>query len=904
MIPLLLLINSCTTTKRKGEVSKVGKFYHNTTAQYNGYFNANEIYQASLMTLNDMQQDNYNQLLPLYTYRDVQNATSVEGNLNIAIEKVSKVINLHRVSTWTDDCYLLLGKAQYLKQDFETAEKTFEYFVDEMNPAKLAVLKSKKSSDKKDKKKKSRKKSTRKKSKKSKSAEKEKTETPSSSGGGLLSKEPAFNEGLVWMGKTYIERERYPSAAYMISKLENSVVSKEVASEIPVLKAYFFIKQKKNEEAITPLKRAIGLAKKKEKSRYAYILGQIYESLGNEKGAYEMYNLVLENASDYAMEFNARLNLYKNSLGGNKTEDQILKELDKMLKEEKYAEYQDQIYYTKAEIKFKRGDFKEAFKFYQLSLKNNMNNDALKAEVYYKLANRYFEKEAYLEAKNYYDSTQMFLPKSDDRYAIVEGYVQNLNQIANNISVIQLQDSLIGISKMSREEQEAVAIQLKKERERIRKLQESGGSGGNNKSFGQPKVDRSNVGRDLSTISSFFAYNDNSVRIGKLDFQRKWNDRELEDDWRRSNKQSSNFGDDQDDEVEINSELLTDAEFKTILKEVPFSNNDLEASNQLIKDAMLELGILYRDKLDNYELSAKTLEDLLQRYPGFNDECKAMYYLHLSYKNLEEYPKAGNIQDRMSQEYPECSYTQVLTDPEYLEKQLALLNKKENYYKEVFALYKAGNYTQSINRIKEAPDDLKMDPSYAPKMDFLEALCLGNIEGQDVYITNLENLVKRYPNTPEEIKAKEILRFIKGDSKAFESLIYKEGLENFVMENDKLHYIFVVLYGTDQEQLKEVKRGISKYNSKFHKMDRLRISNIYLDTNDDVQIILVRKFNNKDDAMDYYYKVETRQGEFLSEDYNFEVFAISQKNYREVIKQRTVNAYREFFASQYLEAGE
>ena len=899
-IAFLAVSNSCTSTKRKGDVSAVGKVYHNTTAQYNGYFNANELYIKSIQSLEDMHQDNYNQLLSLYPYRDVPDAGSVTADLNLAIEKVSRVINLHRVSNWTDDCYLLLGKAQYVKQDFETAEKTFEYFVDEMNPAKLAILKSKAKEEKE--KKTSKKSSKRKKNKKEKQDDSQSVAEANEPGGGFLSREPAYNEGLIWMGKTYVERERYPSAAYIINKLENSSLSQEMAREVPVLKAYYFIRQKKYGEAVIPLEKAIDLADKKDKARYAYILAQILESLENEKGAYRMYQLALDHTRDYEMEFNARLNLYKNALGENASETSILKELDRLLKEEKYAEYKDQIYFTRAEIKFRQGDFVEAFKDYQLSLKNNANNEALKAEVYYKLANRYYANEEYLNAKYYYDSTRMFLPQADDRYALVEKYVQNLNQIAIHLSVIELQDSLIKVSEMTREEQESIAMALKEEREKIRKMQQSGGSGSGGNTP-DPSIDRTNEGRDLSTVSSFFAYNENTVRIGRLDFQRRWGDRELEDDWRRSNRQSSFSGDDEEEETESDSEQLTDAEFKSLLKDVPFAEKDRAVAENKVRDAMLELGILYRTKLSNYERSEDILERLLARFSGFDGECKAWYYLHLTKKDLDKSVEAEKIRQDMAMQFPECSFTQVLNDPDYLTRQMKLLNRKENYYQDIFARYDAGAYEEAIQLIESAPGELTTDPAYAVKVDFVEALCLGNIEGRESYINGLENLVKRYPNTPEEIKAKEILRFLKGDAQAFETLIYEEGLESFTFEPDNLHYIFVVLYKVDQEQLKDAKREISKYNGTYHKEARLRISNIYLDTSDDLQIILVRKFDKKDDAMGYYYKVLAKESEFIPAGINYELFAISQKNYREVIKQRSVNTYREFFAAQYLEDG-
>ena len=66
----------------------------------------------------------------------------------------SVVVNLHREAVWTDDCYLLVGKAQYLKQDYESAEETLRYLTNEFSPEKMAE-KEKKSKGKDDKKNKS-----------------------------------------------------------------------------------------------------------------------------------------------------------------------------------------------------------------------------------------------------------------------------------------------------------------------------------------------------------------------------------------------------------------------------------------------------------------------------------------------------------------------------------------------------------------------------------------------------------------------------------------------------------------------------------------------------------------------------------------------------------------------------
>jgi hypothetical protein len=42
------------------------------------------------------------------------------------------------ISRWTDDCYLVLGQSQYLKQDYESAEESLEFMTAEFNPKEVA----------------------------------------------------------------------------------------------------------------------------------------------------------------------------------------------------------------------------------------------------------------------------------------------------------------------------------------------------------------------------------------------------------------------------------------------------------------------------------------------------------------------------------------------------------------------------------------------------------------------------------------------------------------------------------------------------------------------------------------------------------------------------------------------
>ena len=925
--------HSCKTTKKKGEVSKVGKFYKNTTAYYNGYFNANEIYQNALVVLDDIHKDNYNQILPLYTYRDVPDTKSVSQDLDKVIEKLGRVINLHRVADWVDDSYLLMGKAQYVKQDFEKAQNVFEYFVDEMNPAfkknDYKIKKEKKSKKKITKKK--RKKRSKKKKKKKRRTRKQKEEDDKKAAEKKAKEEAkgkekksgivksttfhrkgtkkdweTYNEGLLWMAKTYIEREKWASAYYLLTRLKTEYQNKSLKKEYPKVRAYYYLKQKQYEEAISPLEDALKYAsKKKEKARIAYILGQVYEKLNNSQQAFAMFEKVGELHPDYDLEFNAKLKVLKNNSGNS--EDYVQKEIKKLLKEEKYDDYKDNIYYTLAEINMKNNNVSEAIQNYNKSIAHNKNNPPLKAEVYYRLASINFEKQEYIASKNYYDSTLMVINKNDERYKEIKGLAENLKDIAKNLETIQLQDSLIRISKLSKEEQMKLAIDIKKKQLEQKKKEKERNSGINKRkgAFAESSMASADMlggfgGKKDKVKSSFFIYNKSSIETGKKEFRSKWGSILLEDNWRRSNKSDSGFEDDSDsgDDSEI---TLTDLEMNNLLRGVPRTPDQLKMANSRIISAMLNLGILFRDKLGNYEKSADILEQLLNRYSDFDDKCKSMYYLQFSYKDLGQYDKAQTIVTKMSNAFPDCTYTKVLTDPDFINSKKNIVNAKERYYTEIFDLYKNGSYEQALAKINNADKSFKDDSKYSIKLDYLTAKITGKTEGKDKYILALEQFIKKYPKSKEAIHARETLRFIKGDKDTFNKLIYEEDLEKFTYQKDKLHYILVVVHDINDDDLKIIKTSISNYNKKFYKLDRLRMSNIYFDTKGKDQVILLRKFDSANAAMKYYNDVSKLSGDYISSKYNYEIYAISQKNYREVIKERTVNNYKEFFNKNYLQ---
>ena len=978
-------MSSCATQKSKDDPSKVGKFYHDVTSKYNGYFNANELLQASIATLEDQHQDNYNKILSVYKYSAADNPQSVAGDLDNAIKKVGVVASLHPASHWKDDCYLLMAKSQYVKKDYESAEETLEYMVDEYDPKNAGKARKKKKTKKskkqrkkeaaakkkekdkvrkekqkeqkakkkerektreekikaskkkakankkaREKAKKARKKSGGKKKKKptvKKEKEEVKMETPvvkpvvevkeeekkeekkekkdknaDQPDKYFLKHKPAFQEGVLWMARTYTERDKFDQAARLFDRLKSSPKTFDnIKRELAPAEANFYLKQKKYAQAIEPLERAISLAKKKkDKARYAYILAQVHQKLDQGEPAYAFFEKAYKYSKDYEMRFSSKLNMEQNAwLNGNATAEQAISRLRKMLKDDKNEEYQDQIYYAMASIYLKNNELKDAIVNLQLSLNKSETNPAQKAESYLLLAQLYYQDESYVSSKNYYDSTLQVMAKTDERHPEATRYSNSLTEIAANIQIIEMQDSLLAVSQMSVEDKRKIAARMKKEQEEQaakKAIAKNGNTKGKSKF---QSAQRTRPGGIAAEPSTWPFYDEKKVRKGLKSFQRQWGDRRLEDDWRRSNRRGAGTIDDAIADVQVDAgEDLTDKELENLLGNVPSDDAERAVVTGKIKDAMFALGTLYRDRLENHKKAVETLGELETRFPGNDHELNAWYYQYLSYTDLKNFPTAKVYKEKVSNKYPESTYAKVLGDPNYM---LTLQDKEQklkNYYKDTYSDFTNKNYKQAYAKVEKVSEMFGEKNPLQPKFALLASMCVGNLKGKPEYVKALKEVVAKFPDTEEQTRAKEILRLL-GELKADPAIPKEGGKESkFKIQDKKVHYMIVVLKG-EKIELSDAKIKVSDYNREYHKDDKLRISNIYLGADTNTPILVIRRFKNKEKALNYFQGVESNKKKFLGKNNDYEVFAVTQHNYREILKAKSLDGYREFFGENY-----
>ncbi|HEX5624885.1 MAG TPA: tetratricopeptide repeat protein [Saprospiraceae bacterium] len=951
-----VLNQACVTHRKKGETSALGRFYHNTTAKYNGYFNANELMQECFLSMDQSYKDNYNKILPVFTYNATDQSDAQKPKLDKAIEKVSNVVTLHRVSHWSDDCYLLLCRAQYLKKDYETAESSYKFFLEEFDPLKNKFkskkIKQKTAKAKKEEKedlKKDRKKTAEKKAKERKKLQKErakakknkgksKTSTAkapavsnpkpaetkpvvvkeeeekqqskkiTNEGSWLFPHYPVFWEGAIWAGKNLVERGKTYEAEQLYRRVENDPLAPEkLKAELHASYADLYLKTGKHDKAIPYLKSAIELTKsKKLRARYAYILGQLYQQSDRTETSSQYFAQCIKLKPSYDLVFHARMNLLLNDAKAGASTDEIAAAIEGLLKDSKNKDFQGELYYALAIMSLQQNRKPQAIEQFNLSLQSPNVSPAQKGDSYLKLAEIYFDGQDYLKAKQYYDSTLNVLAKNDERRVQISKTVSNLEDIAKHLEIIALQDSLLRIAAMSVKDRRALAIQMKNAK-KAKALEAPAQKDLRSRFAEMESVSPDPFDRAAEkkadakkAASSFFAYDQRATNRGRSEFEQIWGNIVLEDHWRRKNKQSFAVNEIKVEQAEENKDTL-ESDLAQFLSGVPDTPAEIEEARKKIAESRYQVGILYREKLENYTKSSASLTTLLKDQPNTERRSDALYYLYLNCLDQNDKACANSYMDQILYEFPGSHYAKILSDPEYVKGLLAKRDEVSLAYQKAYEQFESRQYTTAYESLQILKNKIRPPHPLLAKVALLSALCLGNSQGKDVYVNALREVVANFPATPEEVKAKEILRFLKGDQDAFIEVSQVElDKTNYKTEDDKMHFLMVVVFDPPEKAVDKAKISISDYNQNYHKTDNLKMTSLELDVDKNEPLILIRKFDNKKAAMKYYDGIQKKPKEFITGYDNWEVYAITQNNYREVLRIKNLSEYKTFFKKFYL----
>ena len=845
ILALILLISPSCSTKKK---SWVNRQYHNTTAKYNGYFNGNESIKDGLKKLHANHIDDYTTTISVFPTGDLKTAQKTNSYMDKAIQKGSIVIQRHSMKIkgteyckWIDDNYLMVGKAYFYKGDFEEAIKTFSFIINEYSKNEIRF------------------------------------------------------EAALWLVRGYVEKGDFTSAESELEELlKDKKFPNKLDKELAVVAADFYVQKKDFTTATTELLNATELIKRKRKKvRLNYILAQIYQYSNNYSLAQKHYELVLKSNPEYEMAFNAKMSLARSLESGNPDTKKMKEKLFKMTKDDKNKEYLDQIYYTIAEMEINNGDTLSAIENYTLSAVNSVENNSQKALSFLALGKIYFEKGTYKLASANYDSTIFYMDNDFRLYEEANSRHLILTDLVSNINIVEMQDSLQMLAKLPKSEQSAVIgniiqAELEKEKQaaedqnlKQQMMYESGRNGGREEQFGSN-----------TSGGQWYFYNPATLSFGMSEFRKKWGTRKLEDDWRRKDKKiSTNFEIDSTSTDSISLEVQNTKDPNYYLNQLPKTKEDFENSDSQIKEALYQLGVIYKEALNKIDLSTDNFGAIFTRFP--NDEqyaALALYNVYINYLETNN-PKATNSKETLLSKYPNSIYAKMIVDPNYTSEILSKKDLAELNYQEIFLLYKENVFDQVLVKTENISDE-----KYKNKLLLLRALSFIQKEEMDKATTILNNISEEDEKVSQE--AKYILEAINDPSKMKKANELALAGSPYLYRSNNQHMIILVLpkEGVDVTYLKTL---ISDFHTNSLGNEVFEISALLLGL--DQHLLMIKSFENIKKSMDYYelFIQEGSVMEVLNKS-EYKIMSISFENFQEFYKNKDAQGYYNFFTKNYL----
>ena len=118
-------LGSEKTADKKNTAARL--YYQNNITHYNYYFNANNRVNSVVERAKYSYKDDYSNLLSFYPFSLDETATQ-KAELDSVIYTSTAGILLHDLrNDWIDNMYMLIGKAYFLRKDFDSALMTFQF---------------------------------------------------------------------------------------------------------------------------------------------------------------------------------------------------------------------------------------------------------------------------------------------------------------------------------------------------------------------------------------------------------------------------------------------------------------------------------------------------------------------------------------------------------------------------------------------------------------------------------------------------------------------------------------------------------------------------------------------------------------------------------------------------------
>jgi len=868
---VVLTMVGCSTQKNTSGT----RWWHALNARYNIYYNGKEAFIDGNLEKEKGNRDNFTEQIPLYPVGNKESRALGSSHYDRAIEKAEKDIRRHSIKAkpeWkggkkkTDKdkewlgrkeynpflwkAWMLLGKAQFQKGDFDEAAATFSYMMR------------------------------------------------------LYQTQPMQN-GLAraWLAKCYTELDWLYDAEDVIRNMSRDSMHFRAVKDWDYTYADYYIRTKEYQKAVPYLRKVIKHEHRhQQKAREWFLMGQIQKELGNNAEAEHAFGKAIGCHPSYELEFNARIAQTEVMAKGNAKA--MISRLRRMASNDNNKDYLDQVYYAMGNIHMMQRDTLKAIAAYEKGNEKATRSGIEKGVLLLTLGNLYWQLEKYNDAQRCYGEAIGLLDKDRKDYEELSQRSKVLDELVPHTDAIHLQDSLLALADMpekerleaidrvikelKRKEKEAHEAEQMAEVERQLQKNQAQGQRGNNLPTRPTTPGQASGGQ-------WYFYNPTVVSQGKTTFQRQWGQRQNADNWQRLNQtvvnlaanQSEENGDSGESGLSGNSGEASDslaaqgavpndstqtaAPTDTLandphnrefyLAQIPFTDDQKAASHAIIQEALLQSGIIFKDKLDNLKLSEKQLLRLTKDYPSYEQLDDAWYHLFLLYSRLGRHDTAEACLSHLKAEHPESEWTTLLSDPYYADNARFGTHIEDSLYAATYAAFKNDKFEEVTGNARISADRFPMGEHRA-KFIFIDGLSRLNNGDANGCMEQLKEVVEKHPKSEVAEMAGMIVKGVQegrrlhggkfdiGDvwSRRDITLTADSTKADTLSADPNQKFLFILAYEPDSVDQNQLLFEMARYN-----FTNFLVRNFEISTDEDngLQRMLISGFLSYDEALQY-----------------------------------------------------
>nr|WP_241480668.1 hypothetical protein [Psychroserpens mesophilus] len=814
----------------------INRNFHALGTKYNILYNGYIALEQGRETVDNAATDNFWELLPVERMQLEEDVflpgQSRNQDFERAEEKAIKAVQKHGMNIkgkeynpQIDEAYLLLGEARYFDQRFVPALEAFNY---------------------------------------------------------ILYKYPAsdkINTAKVWREKTNIRLENNELALKNLKRLlDQEELEDQDLADATAMMAQAYINIKAKDSALAQLKVAAEYTKKnREKARYNFIIGQLYNEFGQKDSANLVFDKIIDMHRKIPRPYYVNAHLAKivnfDIESGDKLEfEEYLTDLEENRENRPFL---DKIYYRIAEYHRANNSDSLAVVYYNKSLRTNTGDKQLKAYDYSTLGDMNFDSANYRVAGAYYDSTMTNQKLNSKPYRVIKKKRENLDDVIYYEDIAQVNDSILNLVSLSEADRLAVFTaytdELRTKAEEAKEKAEAAERVNSGMTQTTNKVGNKTQRADPGGKQEFYFYNETTLSFGRNEFVKIWGDRELKDNWRLSSKAINKAQGQQGNAIDAlaSNEELFDPEF--YISQIPTDQKVIDSISKDRNFAYYQLGSIYKEKFKEYGLAQDKLEKLLLNNPEERLILPSKYNLYKIYVELGLDAKADNMKNEIITNHSDSRYAQILLNPssEFSKDE----NSPERIYESLYEKFNNQEYAEVISGAEKNIIDFEGDP-IVPKFEILKASAKGRLYGFEAYQEGVNYIALTYPNSVEGKRAETIL------SEVIPVLARKEFVDNNVAKH------FNVLYPFEAGQTEAINEFVKKLNDAVSKVTYFDLTTSVDVYDANTVFVVVHGLKSAEGASGFAEILEENKHKIVRDFYS-----ISSPNYEIIQRHKNLNDY-------------